>query len=59
MGLRTLILGAKTVASKRGRLVLLAPSGDVKKVLDDSGTSAILPVYATLDQAVAAVSGEA
>ena len=57
MGLRTLIMGAKTVASKGGRMVLLSPTEDVKKVLDDSGTTTLLPVYADLDQAVAAVGG--
>lgn len=58
MGLRTLIMGAKTVASKRGRIVLFSPTEDVKKVLDDSGTSAILPIYTDIDQAVAAVRGQ-
>ncbi len=58
MGLRTLIMGAKTVASKGGRMVLLSPNEDVKKVLDDSGTSALLPVYTDLDAAIAAVGGQ-
>lgn len=57
MGLRTLIMGAKTVASKGGKMVLLAPSADVEKVLEDSGTTTILKIHADLADAVAAVGG--
>lgn len=57
MGLRTLIMGAKTVASKGGRMLLLSPSEDVRKVLDDSGTSTLLPIYSDLNDAVAALGG--
>ncbi len=56
MGLRTLIMGAKAVASKGGRMVLLSPSTDVEKVLEDSGTTTILRVYRDLADAIAAVS---
>ena len=56
MGLRTLIMGAKTVASKGGRIVLLSPSADVRKVLEDSGTTAILKIHIDLAEAVAAVA---
>jgi anti-anti-sigma factor len=56
MGLRTLIMGAKTVASKGGRIVLLSPSADVEKVLEDSGTTTILKIHKDLGEAVAAVS---
>jgi len=57
MGLRTLIMGAKTVLAKSGRMVLLAPTADVEKVLADSGTSTILPIYKDLSAAVQAVGG--
>jgi anti-sigma B factor antagonist len=58
MGLRTLIMGAKTVASKGGRIVLLSPSADVEKVLRDSGTNMIVPIYHDLGEAIAAVGGQ-
>jgi len=57
MGLRTLIMGAKTVASKGGKMVLLNPNADVAKVLEDSGTTSIVAIYSDLDAAVAAVAG--
>ena len=57
MGLRTLIMGAKTVTSKGGKMVLVGPSEDVAKVLEDSGTTTIVPIYPSLDAAIAAVGG--
>jgi anti-sigma B factor antagonist len=56
MGLRTLILGAKVVASKRGRMVLLSPTADVEQVLVASGADTLIPILHDLDAAVAAVS---
>jgi anti-anti-sigma factor len=56
MGLRTLIMGAKTVASKGGRMVLLSPSADVEKVLEDSGVTALLAIHHSQDAAIAAVT---
>ncbi len=57
MGIRTLIMGAKTMKSKGGRMVLLKPTPDVETVLTDSGTDTIIPIVHDLDAAVAAVSG--
>ncbi len=57
MGLRTLIVGAKTVASKGGRIVLLAPSADVEKVLEDSGVTTLLAIHHDQAAAIAAVTG--
>jgi anti-sigma B factor antagonist len=57
MGLRTLVMGAKTVASKRGRMVLLSPNADVEQVLLASGTNTLIPILHDLDAAVAAVTG--
>jgi anti-sigma B factor antagonist len=56
MGLRTLIMGAKTVASKKGRMVLLSPTADVEDVLLTSGTNTLIPVLHDLDAAMAAVT---
>jgi anti-sigma B factor antagonist len=58
MGLRTLIMGAKAVASKGGKMVLLSPTEDVAKVLEDSGTTTIIPIYNDLSEAVSAVGGQ-
>ncbi len=58
MGLRTLIMGAKTVASKGGKLVLLSPNEHVEKVLEDSGTTTIIAIHHDLAAAVAAVGGQ-
>jgi anti-anti-sigma factor len=57
MGLRLLVVGAKTVASKGGRIALAAPQDGVARVLDESGIGALLGVHATLEEAVAAVAG--
>jgi anti-sigma B factor antagonist len=56
MGLRTLIMGAKSMKSKQGRMVLLKPSPDVEKVLVDSGTATIIPIAHDLDAAIASVT---
>jgi anti-anti-sigma factor len=55
MGLRTLVIGAKSIISKKGRIVLLAPAADVEKVLRDSGIDSLIPIHYELDEAVAAV----
>ncbi len=57
MGLRTLVMGAKTVASKGGKMVLFGPSENVAKVLEDSGTTTLLAIHSDLAEAVAAVGG--
>jgi anti-anti-sigma factor len=57
MGLRTLILGARTVASKRGRIVLYRPIPEVENVLVTSGTDTVVPIVHQLDDAIRAVSG--
>jgi anti-sigma B factor antagonist len=57
MGLRTLIMGAHTVKSKRGRMVLFAPPAEVQAVLVSSGTDSVLPILLDLDEAIRAVSG--
>lgn len=44
MGLRALILGAKSMHSKGGKMVLLNPVADVAAVLSASGTDTLIPV---------------
>ncbi len=57
MGIRTLIMGAKTMKSKGGKMVLFKPTSDVEAVLTDSGTDTIIPIAHDLNAAIAAVSG--
>jgi anti-sigma B factor antagonist len=57
MGIRTLIMGAKTMKSKGGKMVLFKPTSDVEAVLTDSGTDTIIPIAHDLSAAIAAVSG--
>lgn len=57
MGLRTLIMGARTVSSKRGRMVLLNPIADVEEVLRTAGVDAVVGIVRTLDEAIQSVSG--
>lgn len=57
MGLRTLIMGARTVAQKGGRMVLLRPVPAVEAVLVSSGTDYVVPILRDLDEAIRAVSG--
>jgi anti-anti-sigma factor len=44
MGLRTLIMGAKSMHSKSGRMVLWRPIPAVEEVLVTSGTTTLIPI---------------
>jgi anti-anti-sigma factor len=55
-GIRVLLVGAKTVRGKGGKLAILCPPGNVAKVLDVAGASTLIPVVATEDAALAAVA---
>lgn len=57
MGLRTLIVGARTMARKGGRMVLFRPVIAVEAVVISSGTDNVVPILRNLDEAVRAVSG--
>jgi anti-anti-sigma factor len=54
-GIRVLLVGAKTVKGKGGKLALLCPPGNVAKVLQAAGMSALIPMFPTQDAALAAV----
>ena len=55
IGIRLLTLTAKSVISRGGKMVLLAPSPDVHHVLDVTGIPAIIPVYSNLESAETAL----
>jgi anti-anti-sigma factor len=55
LGMRTLIISAKSIASKGGRMVLLSPQPGVAKVLTTSGVDTVIPIAADLKSAIALV----
>jgi anti-sigma B factor antagonist len=57
MGLRLLIIGARTVQRKGGKMVLLRPRIEVEAVLLSSGTDNVVPILRNIDEAIDAVKG--
>lgn len=57
MGLRTLIMGAKSMRSKSGRMVLYRPIPMVEEVLVTSGTTTLIPLAHDLTEAEAKALG--
>jgi anti-anti-sigma factor len=51
MGLRSIVLGAKSIISKRGKVVLFAPQPAVEEVITVSGVDELIAIYH--DEAVA------
>jgi anti-anti-sigma factor len=51
IGIRTLLVGAKTVQRRGGKLVLVAPQPEVVKVLEVTGVLDLLPIAASHDEA--------
>jgi len=51
IGIRLLILTAKSVASRGGKMVLLNPIPEVQSVLEITGMPAIIPIYSHLESA--------
>ncbi len=51
-GLRVLLVGAKEIKAKGGKMVLASPNESVKKVFDISGFSSIFDLQESLDEAV-------
>jgi anti-sigma B factor antagonist len=57
IGIRTLVLGAKTVQRRGGRLLLINPQAEVEQVLEMTGVLDLLPVVRDEAQAMAAIDG--
>ena len=51
IGIRLLILTAKSIASRGGKMALLNPTSDVKDVLEITGIPAIIPIYDSFESA--------
>ena len=56
IGIRTLLIGAKSVQRRGGKMVLLRPTPEVEKVLWVSGVADLMPIFHTDPEAVAAVT---
>jgi anti-anti-sigma factor len=51
IGIRLLVLTAKSIASRGGKMVLLDPIPEVHSVLEITGIPAVIPIYSTLESA--------
>jgi anti-anti-sigma factor len=51
IGIRLLMLTAKSVVSRGGRMVLLNPIPEVQNILEITGIPAIIPIYSSLESA--------
>lgn len=56
IGIRALLMNAKSVAKRGGKFVLLNPQANVKNVLVTSGIDQIITIHADLDAATASVT---
>jgi len=57
MGLRTLMICARTMAAKGGKMALANPQPLVQQVLETSGIGQLIGVYPSWDAAIAALAG--
>lgn len=56
IGIRTLLLSAKTIAKRGGKMALLDPDPTVTRSLEMAGIDALIPICRSLEQAQAAVT---
>lgn len=56
IGIRALLMNAKSVAKRGGKFVLLNPQANVKNVLVTSGIDQIITIHSDLDAATASVT---
>src|ERR1700690_3874473 len=55
MGLRALVIPARTIKGRGGKIVLFGPNEMVEKVLKTSGTDTLIPVHHELQSALDAL----
>ena len=53
--IRVLLVGAKIVTGKGGKMVILCPDNNISKVLKTAGMDALIPVHGTESAATAAL----
>ena len=56
VGIRTLLVVAKAVSKRSGKMVLLNPDANTSKVLEVSGVDSFIPIHRSLDEARRAVA---
>lgn len=56
MGIRTLVMVAKAVSKRGGKMVLLNPDANIAKILEISGIDSFIPIHRSMDDARRAVS---
>ncbi len=56
IGIRTLVLSAKAITNKGGKIALLNPQPGVEKVLITTGVDTIIPIVRDIDAAAALVA---
>jgi len=56
-GIRTLLLAAKAVSRRGGKMVITNPAPDVRNVLEIAAVDALIPIHESLEEARSAVSG--
>ena len=56
IGIRLLMLAAKSVARRGGKIVILRPIPDVQSVLEITGIPGIIPMYSHLESAEAVLT---
>ncbi len=56
MGLRSLVISAKSIVSKGGKVALLAPKPAVEEVITVSGIDQLIPIYHDQAAAISAVT---
>ena len=55
LGLRGIVISAKSIISKRGKIVLLLPQPQVQEVITTTGIDELIPIYHDEVEAIAAV----
>jgi anti-anti-sigma factor len=56
LGLRGIVVSAKSIFSKRGKVVLLAPRPAVEEVITTTGIDELIPIFHDESEAIAAVT---
>jgi len=51
IGIRLLMLNAKSIARRGGGMVIIHPIPDVKRILEVTGIPEIIPIYSSLESA--------
>jgi len=51
IGIRLLMLNAKSIAKRGGKMVIINPNPEVKHILEVTGIPGIIPIYSSLESA--------